>query len=270
MINLQGRRALVTGSTQGVGRGIAEAFAAAGADVVIHGRSADEDWQAVVDNCTRHGVTCKFVELDLLAAPVEETAPEVFERAMAALPGIDILANNAGTYRDLPFLEMDLETYRSTMQLNVDTPYFLTQRFAQHWVANNIDGRVLMTGSINGALAEPDHSCYDTSKGAVASMVKSLCVSLAPLKIRVNGMAPGLVSTPLTSVVEEDADFKDWMCYHTPNGEVPAADVCGDAAVFLVSDAARHVHGQMLLVDGGMSVWQQPDMPANWRHRTRD
>ena len=264
MIHLRGRTALVTGSTQGVGRAIAEAFAQAGADVVVHGRDASEDWQSVVESCQSHGVQAEFIALDLLAAPVEEIAPKLFELALDKLPAIDTLVNNAGTFRDKPFLEMDLATYRHTMQLNVDTPYFLTQCFARHWVERKVAGRVLMTGSINGQLAEPDHTCYDSSKGAVATMIKSLCVSLAPHGIRVNGMAPGLVSTPLTSIIEEDPDFKRWMCYHTPNGEVPGPEVCGDAAVFLVSDAARHVHGQMLLVDGGMSIWQQPDMPAEW------
>lgn len=80
-------------------------------------------------------------------------------------------------------------------------------------------------------------------------------------------MAPGLVRTPLTSIIDEDDNFADWMEMHTPNGQVPHSDVCGDAAVLLVSDGAWHIHGQMLLVDGGMSVWQQPDMPDGWRRR---
>ena len=121
-----------------------------------------------------------------------------------------------------------------------------------------------MIGSINGRMAEPVHSGYDTSKGAVEMMVKTLCVELAPHQIRVNGLAPGLVRTPLTSIIDEDPKFEKWMCLHTPSGEVPNADVCGEGAVYLVSDAARHVHGHMLLVDGGMSAWQQPDMPSDW------
>jgi len=145
--------------------------------------------------------------------------------------------------------------------LNVASPFFLTQRFARHWVDTGTSGRVLMIGSINGRLAEPVHSCYDTSKGAVEMMVKTLCVELAPHKIRVNGLAPGLVRTPLTSIIDEDPEFRQWMRLHTPNGEVPHSDVCGDSAVYLLSDASQHVHGHMLLIDGGMSIWQQPDMP---------
>ncbi len=81
-------------------------------------------------------------------------------------------------------------------------------------------------------------------------------------------MAPGLVRTPLTgAILDADADINAWMKLHTPNGQVPGAEVCGDTAVFLLSDAAAHIHGQTLLVDGGMSTWQQPDLPQSVRGR---
>jgi NAD(P)-dependent dehydrogenase (short-subunit alcohol dehydrogenase family) len=264
MIDLQAHSALITGSTKGVGRSIAEAFANAGANVVIHGRSRDAAAEEVLQNCRSRGVKAEFVAADLMA----ETMPVVeklFVDATKILPGIDILVNNAGTYIDRPYLEMDWETYDKTIRLNVAAPYFLTQRFARHWIANKIAGRVLMIGSINGRLAEPTHSCYDTSKGAIDAMVRSLCVSLAPHGIRVNGLAPGLVRTPLTSIIDRDERFRRWMELHTPSGQVPHADVCGSGAVYLCSDDAWHVHGQMLLIDGGMSAWQQPDMPDNWK-----
>jgi glucose 1-dehydrogenase len=264
MIDLKGHSALITGSTKGVGRSIAEAFAAAGASVVLHGRSRDAQAEQTIASCKQCGVRVEFVTGDLMA----ETTPAVdglFADAFAAMPGIDILVNNAGTYIDKPFLEMDWETYDRTMRLNVAAPYFLTQKFARHWIANKVAGRVLMIGSINGRLAEPTHSCYDSSKGAIDAMVRSLCVSLAPHAIRVNGLAPGLVRTPLTSIIDRDERFRRWIELHTPNGHVPDSDVCGSGAVYLCSDDAWHVHGQMLLVDGGMSAWQQPDMPEGWK-----
>jgi len=277
MIDLHGHSALITGSTKGVGRSIAEAFAAAGANVVVHGRSRDANAEEVLANCKGRGVQTAFVTGDLMG----ETIPAVdrlFADAIAALPSIDILVNNAGTYIDKPFLEMDWETYDRTMRLNVAAPYFLTQRFARHWISVARDsvaagsrdgvagyGRVLMIGSINGRLAEPTHTCYDSSKGAIDAMVRSLCVSLAPHGIRVNGLAPGLVRTPLTSIIDRDERFRRWMELHTPSGQVPDCDVCGSGAVYLCSDDAWHVHGQMLLVDGGMSAWQQPDMPEQWK-----
>jgi NAD(P)-dependent dehydrogenase (short-subunit alcohol dehydrogenase family) len=263
VIHLQGHSALITGSTKGVGRSIAEAFAAAGASVVIHGRARDANAEQVLSECKRRGVRAEFITGDL-ASDTIPAVERLFADALAAMPQIDILVNNAGTYIDKPFLEMDWATYDHTMRLNVAAPYFLTQRFARHWIKSKIAGRVLMIGSINGRLAEPVHSCYDSSKGAIDAMVRSLCVSLAPHGIRVNGLAPGLVRTPLTSIIERDDRFRRWMELHTPSGQVPHSDVCGSGAVYLCSDDAWHIHGQMLLVDGGMSAWQQPDMPEGW------
>jgi len=263
MIDLKGHSALITGSTKGVGRSIAEAFAAAGANVVIHGRKRDRTGEEVIAMCISRGVRAEFVAADLMAETIP-TVDRLFTEVIAAMPEIDILVNNAGTYIDKPFLEMDGDTYDRTMRLNVAAPYFLTQRFARRWNANKTSGRVLMIGSINGRLAEPTHSCYDTSKGAIDAMVRSLCVSLAPHGIRVNGLAPGLVRTPLTSIIDRDERFRRWMELHTPSGQVPSSDVCGSGAVYLCSDDAWHVHGQMLLIDGGMSAWQQPDMPDSF------
>lgn len=267
MIHLRGHSALVTGSTKGVGRSIAEALARAGANVVLHGRKRSEDAEQVLQRCRDYDVRADFVTADLADGDTVGVTEGLRDAALAVMPEIDILVNNAGTYIDKPYLEMDHATFSHTLRLNVASVFFLTQAFARHWVAGDVDGRVLMIGSINGRMAEPTHSSYDTSKGAIEAMVKTLCVELAPHNIRVNGLAPGLVRTPLTSIIDEDEDFADWMELHTPNGAVPHSDVCGDGAVFLVSDGAWHVQGQMLLVDGGMSAWQQPDMPPDWRKR---
>ena len=261
MITLAGHNALITGSTKGVGQAIACAMAAAGANVVIHGRQMSDAAQQTLDQCRQSGVAAEFITGDL-SAETGSSVEDVFSQAMAANPNIDILVNNAGTYIDQPFLEMDFETFDKTMKLNVYSCFFLTQQFARHWVAEKIAGRVLFIGSINGRLAEEVHAAYDSSKGAVEAMVKSLCVSLAPHNIRVNGLAPGLVYTPLTAPALDQPEFMKWMQLHTPNGQVPGPEVCGDGAVYLCSDSAVHVHGQMLLVDGGMSIWQQPDLPS--------
>lgn len=261
--SLAGHKALVTGSTQGVGAAIAIALARAGAGVCLHGLEQDAEAERTLARCAEFGGSVELHRADL-------TDPnEVLGLAAATLeahPDLDLLVNNAGTYVDLPYLEMTPQRYRKTMALNVDAPFFLTQVFARHWVERGMAGRVLLTGSINGMLAEPDHVAYDASKGAVAAMVRSLCVALAPHGIRVNSLAPGLVRTPLTgAVLDSDPDIDRWMRLHTPNGQVPAADVCGDTAVFLLSDAATHIHGQTILVDGGMSAWQQPDLPPTLR-----
>ncbi len=260
---LDGHHALVTGGTHGVGAAIAKSIARAGGNVTLIGLTADATANETVSLCESYGASCELITADLSQHPSSYLENFVAENA-TRFASVDLLVNNVGTFIDVPFLEMDFERYDTTMNLNVASGYFLTQSFAKRWVAEGVSGRVLFTGSINGLLAEDCHTAYDTSKGAVASLVRSLCVSLAPHRIRVNSMAPGLVRTPLTSGAIDDARFNEWMRLHTPNGQVPEPDVCGGAAVFLLSDAAEHVHGQTLYIDGGMSVWQQPDPPQRW------
>jgi glucose 1-dehydrogenase len=267
MIDLKGHTALITGSTQGIGRAIAEAFAEAGADVVLHGLSGGADADAALAACRRHGVKADFFEADLTEA-TDIVVPRLAGQVLSICPRPTILANNAGQYFDEPFERMTLERFERTLRLNVTAGYFLTQWFSNFWQQNKIPGRVLFIGSINGRLAEPDSTAYDISKGAVEMMVKTLAVALAPKGIRVNGLAPGLIITPQTRSLEQRPDDLMWMRHHTPNGQVPAPDVCGPAAVFLCSDAASHIHGQMLLVDGGMSALQQP--ARDGYHRSAD
>lgn len=265
--SLTGRRALVTGGTQGVGAAVALALARAGASVCLHGLAANEWGDQTIAACEQLGTQVSVVYADL-ASQEEDQLEQFVELVDQQLPGIDLLVNNAGIFIDSPFLEMTRERYRRTFSLNCEAGFFLTQRFAKRWIAAGVRGRVLFTGSINGLLAEPGHVAYDASKGAVAAMVRSLAVALAPHGIRVNSMAPGLVRTPLTnSVLNQDAEALAWMRLHTPSGAVPEASVCGGAAVFLLSDAAEHIHGQTLYVDGGMSIWQQPDLPDSFRSR---
>ena len=249
MIDLNGHAALVTGSTSGVGRAIADAFVNAGAEVVTHGLE------------TTGAPGARFVSMDLSVVN-EEAIEQLFQRTIELLPNCDILVNNAGAFLDVPFEQMTFERFEKTMRLNVQAGYFLTQRFAKHWIANKVRGRVVFTGSINGRLAEPNSTAYDVSKGAVEMMVKTLAVALAPRGIRVNGMAPGLVRSGATAWIDSRPEKARWMELHTPNGRIPSADVCGPAVVYLCSDAAEHVCGQMLLVDGGMSAWQQPSPPT--------
>ncbi len=266
-IDLTGHRALITGGTQGVGAAIARSLAEAGASLILHGLKDDESCRETVERCRSLGSEVQTVFVDLM----QETsvAIEALMKHSLEITGdndITLLVNNAGTFIDRPFLEMDHKTFERTWRLNVASGYFLTQAWARRWVKNGTRGRVLFTGSINGFLAEMDHSAYDSSKGAITMLVRSLCVALAPHNIRVNAMAPGLVVTPLTApVLEKDPAAKRWMQLHTPNGQVPSADVCGPAAAFLLSDLAEHIHGQTLMVDGGMSAWQQPDLPNHLR-----
>ena len=255
-LDLTRRTALITGSSQGLGRAIAIALARAGANLVLHGLHDDNRAQDTIRTCRELGVQVHFFVGDL--SQDSQSVLALAERVVEVAPDVDLLVNNAGGYFDEPFLDMDFAIFEKTLRLNVHAYFLLTQFFARRWVARKTPGRVLMIGSINGRLAEDTHVAYDTSKGAIEMMVKSTCVELAPHGIRVNGLAPGLFYTPLTAPALDDPKIKAWMQQHTPNGTVPGPEVAADAAVFLLSDAAEHIHGHMLMVDGGMSVWQQP------------
>lgn len=258
MLNdLTGHSALVTGSTKGIGAAIADAIQQAGGTTVRHGLNVNElpsDIQGDQSKLTR----CVFGDI---ASDLPASAVDIANQAIAIDPAIDMLVCNAGIYIDQPFLEMSFDTFQRTMDVNVGAVFALVQTFAKHWVKNGVQGNVVITGSINGRLAEPTHVAYDTSKGAVEALVRSLAVTLAPLKIRVNGVAPGLFETPLTASAINSAGTRQWMQLHTPNGKIPGPDAASGTVVFLLSDASEHMIGQMLFVDGGMSIWQQPDCP---------
>lgn len=260
---LNGRHAFITGSTQGIGLEIAVGLRDAGASVILHGTRHHEAAAHAAEKC-RSSTGLAPVVVGDLADPMPDGPLRIADEALHQNPDIDTLVCNAGTFIDAPFLEMDFATFDRTLKLNVYSQYVLIQHFARRWVEKKVRGRVLLIGSINGKLAEQTHVAYDTSKGAIDAMVRSLCVSLAPHNIRVNGVAPGLLWTRLTEPALKNDKFRRWMEIHTPNGQVPSADACSGAAVFLLSDAAEHIHGQMLYVDGGMSSWQQPDPPAEW------
>jgi NAD(P)-dependent dehydrogenase (short-subunit alcohol dehydrogenase family) len=258
-MTLAGRTAFVTGASSGIGRAITERYAREGAAVVAHGRDASA-LALVVDRCTALGAPAAgALVADLGAADFDAAA--LAAQALAAAPGIDVFVSCAGAYFDVPFLEMDAERFDRTWRLNVRAGYLLAVQLARRWRADGTRGRMIFVGSINGQLSEPQSTAYDISKAAIHGMVRALCVELAPLGIRVNGLAPGLVHTAATSWLERDPARAEWAALHTPNREVPPAEACAGAAVFLAGDDAAHVHGHVLNVDGGLGALQFPELP---------
>jgi NAD(P)-dependent dehydrogenase (short-subunit alcohol dehydrogenase family) len=158
---------------------------------------------------------------------------------------------------------MTFEQYDQLMKLNLTSTYFTIQLLAKHWLARKIRGRVVVVGSTNGRLAEAYSSLYDTAKRGLEMMIRSFSAELAHQGIRVNGMAPGLVRTPFTRWIDERPDDGAWAALHTPNRKIPGPESCVGATLFLLSDVADHIHGQMLLVDGGISAWQHPPRPPS-------
>lgn len=244
---LTGKTALVTGSSRGIGRAIADGLRACGARVVYHGheeRPADLPGSPLVH----------YVQADL-------TDPNAPARLIAAASdsdaGPEIVVSNAGGFFDVPFLEMTPERWERTMALNLRAGYFLLQAWAKRRVAVGSGGAAVIVASTNGFQAEHDSTAYDVSKGALVMLVRTLAVSLAAHHIRVNGIAPGLIRTPLTQGwIDTDAAARMHYERTIPLGHIGQSDDCVGAALFLASPLSAYVTGQILAVDGGLTALQ--------------
>jgi NAD(P)-dependent dehydrogenase (short-subunit alcohol dehydrogenase family) len=240
--SLEGRAALVSGSSQGIGLAIAQALAANGARVIHHG---------LPERCEH----APYLSADLLA-PGAPAA--LIERAFTLEPALDTLVCNAGSFFDVPLLEMTEAVWDRTMSLNVRATFFLAQAFARRRVALGGGGSIVIVASTNGFQAEADSVGYDTSKGGLVMMTRSLAVSLAPHGLRVNAIAPGLIRTPLTSVWLEPRS-QDLLKHYErkiPLGRIGEAADCAGAAAFLCSTAAGYITGEVIVIDGGLTVTQ--------------
>ena len=165
---------------------------------------------------------------------------------------------NAGSFFDVPFLEMTRELWAKTMLLNVTATAFVAQEFARRLVVEKRGGSIVITTSTNGFQAEADSAAYDTSKGALVMLIRTLAVSLAPHGIRVNGIAPGLIKTPLNAAWLESRgnDVKRHYEKKILLGRIGTPEDCAGAAVFLCSPAASYITGEIITIDGGLTVAQ--------------
>jgi NAD(P)-dependent dehydrogenase (short-subunit alcohol dehydrogenase family) len=248
--SLEGRAALVTGSSQGIGHAMGMGLRDAGARVVFHGLQEKSD--AVPNDAA-------YVACDL-SQP--ESSASLVSQAFAAEPSLDMLVCNAGSFFDLPLLEMTRERWERTMALNVTASFFLAQAFAKRLVEEKRGGSIVITSSTNGFQAEEDSVAYDTSKGALVMMTRSLAVSLAPHGIRVNGIAPGLIRTPLTNTWMEKR-ASDLLKHYEKKillGHVGKPQDCAGAVVFLCSEAGSYITGEIIVIDGGLTVSQIGEM----------
>jgi len=251
--NTSARCVAITGSTTGIGYGIAEAFAKTGARLAINSHLSD-DAGAVA----RLGALTEvhFIQADISTVAGAEGFIAV---AQEKLGRIDTLVNNAGTFRDTTFGTLDEAIFYATINLNVKGYLFAAQAFANRVVAEQDNPSIICVGSTNSLAAEKNSVVYDTSKGAVLMLIRSLAVSLARRGIRVNGLGPGIIETPLTQAALDRPAIRQALDRQIPMGRVGQPEDVGPVAVFLASPAARYVTGQMLYIDGGIIANQ-----ASW------
>jgi len=235
--------AFVTGSSKGIGLAIANGLHEAGAAVVYHGNTARPE--SIPQGCS-------FITGNLLEP---DTSAKLVADAFALQPKLDLLVANAGSFFDRPFLEMDATTWDKTMNLNVRATYFLCQAFAKELIARKRPGAMVLISSTNGFQSEEDSTAYDSSKGALVMMTRSLAQALVDHGIRVNGLAPGLIRTPLTSGLGFGAKAQHYekKILLKRLGE---PEDCAGTAVFLLSQASAYIVGQVVVVDGGLTVGQ--------------
>ena len=248
-MRLQGRHALVTGSTKGIGLGIARAFAREGARVVVNARSA-EDCAAVAKDL---GPGAVGIAADLSSsAEVRRLAAE----SLTAMNGrIDVLVNNAGQPRVAPSVALDEAEYRYTMDLNL-TAYFLLSQAMAKGMLERRRGSIINVGSINGTAAFPQRLAYCVSKAGVNMLTKVMAIEWAASGVRVNCLAPGYVHSDLVQRLSARGILDTQkLAARTPMGRLGTPDEMGAAAVFLASDESSFVTGEVLTADGGWTAY---------------
>ena len=246
LFDLTGRLALITGSSRGIGRAIAEGYAAAGARVVINGRDKD----AVAAAVTALGSNAIAAPFDVTSSAGVEAAVEKIEKDAGP---IDILVNNAGMTKRMPFTEFPEADWRQIMATNLDSVFFVTQSVARRMIPR-ARGKIVNICSVMSELGRPTIAPYTASKGAVKMLTKAMCAEFAKHGITANGISPGYFGTELNQALMADEKFSAWVCARTPAGRWGKVEELQGAAIFLASDASSFVNGHILFVDGGMTA----------------
>ncbi|MDI6699387.1 MAG: 3-oxoacyl-ACP reductase family protein [Candidatus Saccharicenans sp.] len=247
MIRLDGKKALVTGGSRGIGKATAVLLAEAGADVAVHYQKNEPAAREVVQKIEaagRQGLLCR----------AEISSRQEVERMVATIGEkwgrIDILVNNAGIWTYGEMGNMTEEVWRETMAVNLDGVFFATNAVVP-WMKKNRQGWVVNVASTAAVRGEALHSHYAASKGALLALTKSLAVELAPYNIRVNCVAPGWVDTDMCTEVFSDPEFREKVRQSIPLKRIPPPEDIAGPILFLVSDLALHITGEILNVNGG-------------------
>jgi len=246
LLDLDGKTAVVTGGSRGVGRATALLLAQAGASVGIGFRSRVQEAGETVEALKGMGVHA-WAEAGDLGDPGD--ARRLFQRADEEFDGLDLFVGNAGIWppEDIPIAEMSDVRWQRTVQANLDSIFFTTREAAQRIRPH---GRIVLVSSTAGQRGEAFHVDYAASKGAIISMVKGLCVELGPKGITVNCVAPGWVDTEMAEPAYGEGG-KEAIAATIPIGRVPPAEDIAGPIVFLCSYLARHITGEILNVNGG-------------------
>jgi len=244
LFDLTGRRAMVTGASQGIGLALAHGLAGAGASVVLTGRDPERLAAAARDLPGAERLAFDVTDRDAVIRHVdaaEESAP------------IDILVNNAGVQHRAPLEDFPPEALERLIATNVTGVVNVAQACARHMLARG-RGKIINIASVNAALARRSIAPYTATKGAVVNLTKGMAADWAGRGLNCNAIAPGYIRTPLNEPLWSDPEFNAWLERRTPAGRWGMPEELVGACVFLASDAASFVNGHVLYVDGGVTA----------------
>ncbi|MEO5810788.1 MAG: SDR family oxidoreductase [Rhodanobacter sp.] len=256
---LKGQKAIVTGANSGIGRGVALALGEAGADVAVNYIVGDDAAQAVVDQIKGFGVNAIKIKADVSD---EDQVAAMFKQVIEAFGTVDILVANAGLQRDAAFTEMTLAEWNKVIGVNL-TGQFLCAReavreFSRRGVVPEVScaaGKIICMSSVHQEIPWGGHVNYASSKGGIKQLMESLAQEVAPLKIRVNAIAPGAIRTPINTSAWNTPDAYAALMTLVPYGRIGEPEDIARAAVWLASDQSDYVVGTTLFADGGMTLY---------------
>ena len=245
LFSLTGRRALITGSSQGIGFALTKGLIESGARVVLNGQDT-EKLAAAAGNLGG----AETLAFDVTSHEDAREAVDSFEAKQGA---IDILINNVGMQHRTPLEDFPADAFEKLLQTNVASVFHVGQACARHMIGRG-RGKIINIASVQTALARPGIAPYTTTKGAVGNLTKGMATDWAKHGLQCNAIAPGYFDTPLNAALVADPEFSAWLEKRTPAGRWGNVDELVGAAVFLASDASSFVNGHTLYVDGGITA----------------
>jgi len=248
IMRLQERVALVTGGSRGIGRGVVKAFAGEGAKVAFVYRGSKAAADALVQEVTQSGGTIMALQADVTKA---EDAQRCVDEVMKAWTKIDILVNNAGIIHDDLFVRLEPADWDKVLQTNLGGTYNFCKAVAFNMMRQR-KGRIINVSSVAAEHTNPGQTNYATSKGAINAFTRALAVELASRNVTVNAIAPGFIETDMSEAVRNKAG--DIIKKMIPMRRLGVPEDIARVAVFLASDESNYVTGQVLTVDGGLSL----------------
>ena len=249
LFDLTGKRALITGSSQGIGFAIARGLAEHGAEAVLNGRDNNK-LVAAAEKLRSDGHQVFVANFDVTVAEVVNESIDGIERTVGA---IDILINNAGMQFRAPLEDFPAEKWDELIRTNISSTFYVGRSVARHMIRRG-KGKIVNIASVQSELARPGIAPYTATKGAIRNLTRGMCADWARYGLQVNAIAPGYFKTPLNQALVDNPEFSAWLEKRTPAARWGNVDELIGAAIFLSSNASSFVNGHTLYVDGGITT----------------